>query len=271
MMLGDGVAPVVEMLRQGVNVALGSDGAASNHCQDLFETMKVTSLLQKVHHLDAGIIEPYAVLRMATAGGAQALGLSSICGTIEIGKRADLILVHLEETHTQPVNDLFSQLVHCTKASDVHTTIVNGDVLMNNRELTLVDEKQVLDLLKVTSLLQKVHHLDAGIIEPYAVLRMATAGGAQALGLSSICGTIEIGKRADLILVHLEETHTQPVNDLFSQLVHCTKASDVHTTIVNGDVLMNNRELTLVDEKQVLEEAKKANTDLTERLRTLPG
>ncbi len=148
MMLGDGVAPVVEMLRQGVNVALGTDGAASNHCQDLFETMKVTSLLQKVHHLDAGIIEPYAVLRMATAGGAQALGLSPVCGTIEIGKRADLILVHLEVAHTQPINDLFSQLVHCTKASDVHTTIVNGDVLMNNRELTLVDEKQVLEEAK---------------------------------------------------------------------------------------------------------------------------
>jgi 5-methylthioadenosine/S-adenosylhomocysteine deaminase len=148
MMLGDGVAPVVEMLRQGVNVALGSDGAASNHCQDLFETMKVTSLLQKVHHLDAGIIDPYAVLRMATAGGAQALGLSSVCGTIETGKQADLILVRLEVAHTQPINDLFSQLVHCAKASDVHTTIVNGDVLMTNRELTLVDEKQVLEEAK---------------------------------------------------------------------------------------------------------------------------
>ena len=75
MMLGDGVAPVVEMLREGVNVALGTDGAASNHSQDLFDTMKSASLLQKVHHQDAGAIEPYEVLRMATAGGAKALGL----------------------------------------------------------------------------------------------------------------------------------------------------------------------------------------------------
>jgi len=148
MMLGDGVAPVVEMLDQGVNVALGTDGAASNHSQDLFETMKVSSLLQKVHHQDAGIIDPYAVLRMATVGGAEALGLSSVCGTIEVGKRADLILVHLEDAHNQPVNDLFSQLVHCAKASDVHTTIVNGDILMNDRKLKLMDEKQVVENAK---------------------------------------------------------------------------------------------------------------------------
>src|SRR3990172_10010502 len=116
MMLGDGVAPGGEMLRQGVNVALGTDGAASNHSQDLFDTMKAAALLQKVHHQDAGVIEPYAVLRMATAGGAKALGLSSLCGTIEVGKRADLILVNLDTVHNQPMNDIFSQIVHCAKA-----------------------------------------------------------------------------------------------------------------------------------------------------------
>ena len=145
MMLGDGVAPVVAMLQQGVNVALGTDGAASNHSQDLFETMKAASLLQKVHHQNAAIIEPYAVLRMATAGGAHALGLSSICGTIEVGKRADLILVRIDNVHNQPINDLFSQLVHCTKASDVQTVIVNGEILMKNGTLQRIDEMQVLD------------------------------------------------------------------------------------------------------------------------------
>ena len=144
MMLGDGVAPVVEMLRHGVNVALGTDGAASNHSQDLFDTMKAASLLQKVHHQDAGVIEPYTVLRMATAGGAQALGLSSVCGTIEVGKRADLILVNLDTVHSQPVNDIFSQIVHCAKASDVRTVIVDGEVLMKYRVLTRLDEKKVL-------------------------------------------------------------------------------------------------------------------------------
>jgi 5-methylthioadenosine/S-adenosylhomocysteine deaminase len=144
MMLGDGVAPVVEMLRQGVNVALGTDGAASNHSQDLFDTMKAASLLQKVHHQDAGVIDPYSVLRMATLGGAKALGLDSICGTIEAGKRADLILVDIDTIHNQPINDIFSQVVHCAKASDVRTVIVNGEIVMQDRTLARHDEKQIL-------------------------------------------------------------------------------------------------------------------------------
>jgi 5-methylthioadenosine/S-adenosylhomocysteine deaminase len=149
MMLGDGVAPVVEMLRQGVNVALGTDGAASNHSQDLFDTMKAASLLQKVHHQDAGAIDPYSVLRMATIGGAKALGLDSTCGTIEVGKRADLILVDTNTIHNQPVNDIFSQIVHCAKASDVETVIVDGEILMRDRRLMRSDEKQVLAAAKV--------------------------------------------------------------------------------------------------------------------------
>jgi 5-methylthioadenosine/S-adenosylhomocysteine deaminase len=161
MMLGDGVAPIVEMLRQGVNVALGTDGAASNHSQDLFDTMKAASLLQKVHHQDAGVIDPYAVLRMATVGGAQALGLSSICGSIEIGKRADLILLDLDTVHNQPVNDVFSQIVHCAKASDVQTVIVNGEILMLDRRLTKHDKSQVISDAKQShrDLLERVTRL----------------------------------------------------------------------------------------------------------------
>lgn len=151
MMLGDGVAPVVEMLRQGVNVALGTDGAASNHSQDLFDTMKATSLLQKVHHLDAGVIRPYDVLRMATIGGARALGLDSLCGSIEVGKRADLILIDLETVHNQPVNDIFSQIVHCAKASDVQTVIVNGEIVMRDRQLARLDDKKILADAKVAN------------------------------------------------------------------------------------------------------------------------
>lgn len=161
MMLGDGVAPVVEMLRQGVNVALGTDGAASNHSQDLFDTMKATSLLQKVHQEDAGIIKPYEVLRMATIGGAKALGLASVCGTIEAGKQADLVLIDVDTIHNQPINDIFSQIVHCAKASDVQTVLVNGEVLMNDRVLTQVDEKKVLAEAKMANrdLMERVHSL----------------------------------------------------------------------------------------------------------------
>ncbi len=145
MMLGDGVAPVVEMLRQGVNVALGTDGAASNHSQDFFDTMKSASLLQKVHHQDAGVIKPYEVLRMATAGGAKALNLDAICGTIEVGKRADLILLNLNTLHSQPINDVVSQIVHCATASDVQTVIVDGELLMRDRHLMRHDEDQVIE------------------------------------------------------------------------------------------------------------------------------
>jgi 5-methylthioadenosine/S-adenosylhomocysteine deaminase len=144
MMLGDGVAPVVEMLREGVNVGLGTDGAASNHSQDLFDTMKAASLLQKVHHQDAGVIKPYQVLHMATVGGAKALGLSDICGSIEVGKRADLILADVDTVHSQPVNDIFSQIVHCAKASDVKTVIVNGEILMRERQPIGLDERKIL-------------------------------------------------------------------------------------------------------------------------------
>jgi len=161
MMLGDGVAPVVEMLRQGVNVALGTDGAASNHSQDLFDTMKAASLLQKVHHQEAGVIDPYAVLRMATAGGAKALGLDSLCGTIEIGKQADLILLDLDTIHNQPMNDVFSQIVHCAKASDVRTVMVKGEIVMRDRYLMGLDEKKILADVKAANrdLMRRVNEL----------------------------------------------------------------------------------------------------------------
>ena len=161
MMLGDGVAPVVEMLRHGVNVALGTDGAASNHSQDLFDTMKAASLLQKVHHQNAGVIDPYSVLRMATVGGAKALGLGDVCGTIEVGKRADLILLNMDAAHNQPVNNIYSQIVHCAKASDVQTVIVNGEILMRDRKLTRLDERKILADAKIANhdLMERVERL----------------------------------------------------------------------------------------------------------------
>src|SRR6202008_1146699 len=110
------------------------------------------------------------------------------------------------------------------------------------------------------------HHQDAGIIKPYEVLRMATIGGAGALGLSSLGGTIEAGKRADLILVNLDTVHNQPVNDIFSQIVHCAKASDVQTVIVDGEIVMRDRRLAHLDDRKIVADAKVANRDLMERV-----
>lgn len=91
----------------------------------------------------------------------------------------------------------------------------------------------------------------------------------RALGLSSVCGTIEVGKRADLILVDLQTSHVQPINDVFSQIVHCAKASDVQTVIVSGEILMRDRQLIRHEEKKLLADARQANGDLMERMRML--
>ncbi len=144
MMLGDGVAPVIKMLAANVNVALGTDGAASNHSQDMFETMKTASLLQKVHHCDSSVIDAWTVMRMATAAGAQALGLNDVCGTLEVGKRGDLIIVDVEAVHIQPINDIFSQMVHCAKSSDVRTVAVDGNILLHDGELLSLEVPKIL-------------------------------------------------------------------------------------------------------------------------------
>jgi 5-methylthioadenosine/S-adenosylhomocysteine deaminase len=144
MMLGDGVAPVIKMLAANVNVALGTDGAASNHSQDMFETMKTASLLQKVHHCDSSVIDAWTVMRMATAAGAQALGLNDVCGTLEVGKRGDVIVVDVEAVHIQPINDIFSQMVHCAKSSDVRTVVVDGNILLHDGELLSLEVPKIL-------------------------------------------------------------------------------------------------------------------------------
>ena len=141
MMLGDGVAPLVELLEAGATVGLGTDGAASNHAQDMVEVLKFTSLLHKVHHRDPAIISPYRVLELATRGGAAAVGLSDAIGTIEPGKRADLIVVDLEDRlHNVAVNDLYSAIVHTMQAADVRSTMVDGRFVVRDGTLLTADE-----------------------------------------------------------------------------------------------------------------------------------
>ncbi len=144
-MLGDGIAPVSEMVQAGVNVSLGTDGAASNHTQDMFEVMKTTSLLQRVRTGRPGVLSPYQILRMATCGGAKALGIGDTVGTIEPGKRADIIVVDPSSApHGVAMHNVFTHLVHTLKSSDVETTIVDGEIVMLGRRLLSLDEKRVL-------------------------------------------------------------------------------------------------------------------------------
>lgn len=133
--LGCGIAKIQDYLDSNINVSLGTDGQGSGSNLDMFETMKFTALLQKGMKENAKILPSYEVIKMATINGAKALKIEDKTGSIEEGKKADLIILDLEEVITQPINDIFSNIVYNAKGSNVNTTIVNGKILMDNRNL----------------------------------------------------------------------------------------------------------------------------------------
>ncbi|MBS7648823.1 MAG: amidohydrolase [Candidatus Bathyarchaeia archaeon] len=151
MYLASGIAPVTRMLEANIVVGLGTDGAASNNALDMFETMKVAALLQKVSNLDPTALTAEKVLEMATIDGAKALGLESEIGSIEVGKKADLIIVDLKKMNTTPINRVVSQLVYCAKGENVDTAIVDGNVIMEGRKLTKVDELSLIEKVQKIS------------------------------------------------------------------------------------------------------------------------
>lgn len=133
--LGCGIAPVKEMLDAGICVSLGTDGQGSGSNLDMFETMKFTALLQKGINENPQLLDSYDVLKMATINGAKALMLEKDIGSIENGKLADLILLDMSEVLTKPLNNIFAEIVYNIKGYNVNTTIINGDVLMENYKL----------------------------------------------------------------------------------------------------------------------------------------
>ena len=146
MKLASGVSPVDEMLKKGICVSLGTDGAASNNNLDLLEEMKLAALLQKVHNLDPTYLNAAQTFEMATANGAAALGMPDEIGTIDVGKKADLVLMDIKAPHLTPFRHPMSHLVYSASGSDVNTTICNGKVLMENKKLTIVPEAQVIEM-----------------------------------------------------------------------------------------------------------------------------
>lgn len=144
MKLGSGVAPVPKMLAAGIPVALGTDGAASNNTLDMFNEMKFAALLNKAHKLDPVAVPATSALEMATVNGATALGLGKELGSIEVGKKADLVLVDLKKPHLSPLHNVISHLVYSAVGSDVDTTIVDGKILMQGRKVLTLDEDKVL-------------------------------------------------------------------------------------------------------------------------------
>jgi len=141
--LGSGFAPIPEMLRRGVSVSLGADGAPCNNRLDMFTEMRTAALIQKALH-GADTLPALAVLRMATINGARALGLEKEIGSIEPGKRADLTLVNTNRLHTTPRPDPVSTLVYAAEASDVETVIIGGRAVMREGQLLTMNELDVI-------------------------------------------------------------------------------------------------------------------------------
>jgi 5-methylthioadenosine/S-adenosylhomocysteine deaminase len=144
MKLASGIAPVVAMRRAGVVVGLGTDGAASNNDLDMFGAMRQAAFLAKVADNDPRVIPAPAAVEMATIDGARALGMDKEIGSLEPGKRADIIVVSMSSARQTPMYDPVSHLVYVTRGDDVRTTIVNGKLLMRDRKVLTLDEPQVL-------------------------------------------------------------------------------------------------------------------------------
>ena len=140
MKLASGVAPVPAMLTKNVRIGLGTDGAASNNDLNMWEEMDTAAKLHKLSSKDPTVVSAREALSMATIGGARAIHLEKEIGSLEAGKRADLILVDLAGAHATPIYNLYSHLVYAAKASDVTDTIVNGRVLMRDRRLLTLNE-----------------------------------------------------------------------------------------------------------------------------------
>lgn len=146
MKLASGVSPVPEMLKKGICVSLGTDGAASNNNLDMLEEMKLAALLQKIHNMDPTYLTAQQTFEMATINGAHALGMKTDIGTIEVGKKADLILLDTKAPHLTPFRHPLSHLVYSASGSDVNTTICNGKILMENREVLSIPEAQIIEM-----------------------------------------------------------------------------------------------------------------------------
>ena len=148
MKLASGIAPIAKMIKQDIIIGLGTDSAASNNTLDIFSEMRACALSQKAHNLDSTILPAREIVKMATINGARVLGLDKDIGSLEIGKKADIITINLDKPHLQPIHNLYSHLVHCVEAQDVDNVIINGQVVMKNRGVQTLDEERILKDVK---------------------------------------------------------------------------------------------------------------------------
>jgi len=140
-----GYAPIPEMLEAQVPVSLGTDGAASNNVLDMFDTMKFCALIHKQHRWDPSVLPAQTVFDFATISGAKCLGVEKNIGSIEEGKKADIVILDVHKPHLTPQYDFVSHLVYAARGSDIITTIVNGKPLLLENEFLTVDSEKILE------------------------------------------------------------------------------------------------------------------------------
>lgn len=145
MKLASGIAPVPLMQERGVTVGLGTDGSASNNALDLFREMDTAAKIHKVTLLDPTVMSAETVVRMATIDGARLLGLDRLIGSIEVGKQADIIILDMNQPHLTPLYNPYSQLVYAARGADVTTSIINGKIVMEDRNLLTIDLPAVMN------------------------------------------------------------------------------------------------------------------------------
>ena len=141
--LGSGISPVPAMLNAGINVALGTDGAASNNNLNMFEEMHLAALIHKGVAQNPELVTAKQAFKMATINGSRAIGYGSETGVIKAGMQADIVLLDTDKPHLYPLNDPHSAVVYSAQGGDVDTVIVDGAILMENRELKTIDEERV--------------------------------------------------------------------------------------------------------------------------------
>ncbi len=151
MKLAQGTPNIPQLQEHHLTIGLGTDGPASNNTLDMLQNLKIAALLQKQHHQDSTLLPAKTTLRMATRDAARALGLQSIIGSLTPGKRADLILIDTNKPHLTPQHNPYANLVYAANGSDVHTVIVDGRILMQNRRVKTLKELEVIEKSQETA------------------------------------------------------------------------------------------------------------------------
>ena len=156
MKLASGIAPVPTLLKAGVSVGLGTDGCASNNNLDLMSEMDTAAKLHKVNALDPTLMDAATILKMATIQGAKALGLNTVIGSLDIGKKADVIVIDTQKPHLVPVYNPVSHMVYAAQGSDVRDVIVNGRLIVQNRRLLTIDLENIIEkMIKLSEPIKK--------------------------------------------------------------------------------------------------------------------